>query len=210
MTDPETVGQLLDALPPRDHNAAPLAEVLVEETAPLAQRAAALTSAAGRAVVADDDTARRATLLIAQLRDCDTKLEAARKERKAPVLETGRTIDAHFNSIKGPLATARAAVTKLLDDWRKSLREEHPAASNPASATERVIETDYGIKASSRKVVSVTVVDFQAAGAHCLSAGIAALEVQEAVQRAYERFARAGARDLPGAVVEETTTTVVR
>lgn len=94
-----------DTLPGIGHNSPPLAELLPDETAALKARADELAAAAGRAAVTNEDTAGRATLLAKMMREHLKDIAAARAARKAPYLEAGRTIDAHFAGLAGTLAT---------------------------------------------------------------------------------------------------------
>jgi hypothetical protein len=86
------------------HNLPPLGELLVEETQELRARIAEHVAAAQeRAVVATEDDAEKATLQLAIMRELNTEADAARVARKAPYLEAGRQVDAHFADLVFPL-----------------------------------------------------------------------------------------------------------
>lgn len=93
-------------------NNPPLDQVLAEDSADLVARAKALAESAGRAVVTDDDTAGKATLLAKMIKEHIAAVDAKREETKAPYLQAGRTVDAHFHGIAGTLATYTKVGTK--------------------------------------------------------------------------------------------------
>jgi hypothetical protein len=85
-------------------NLPPLPEQLIEETEELKARIAERVAAAQeRAVVATEDDAEKATLLLAMCRELYGEIDAARVARKAPFLEAGRVCDAHFAELAFPL-----------------------------------------------------------------------------------------------------------
>ena len=93
----------------RDHNHPPeplLPEILVEETAALKARGAELAEGASRAFVGDRDSAERAALLCAMMKEHGEAIEAARVARKQPHLDAGRIIDGHFAQMRTPLVGA--------------------------------------------------------------------------------------------------------
>ena len=85
-------------------NAPPLAELLAEETADLKQRADDLVAAARRAVITDEDTAKRATLLVGMMVDHLKAIDEARKTRGQPFLDGTRTVNQHFANLRVELA----------------------------------------------------------------------------------------------------------
>jgi hypothetical protein len=101
----ETVGDILDrATPSIGHNGPPaddlpLAEQLAIETAALQKRADSLIATAGQMQVTDDESCGKAATLVKMIKDHAADIEKARKARKEPVLEAGRTIDGHFNAM---------------------------------------------------------------------------------------------------------------
>lgn len=140
------------------NSGANLAEVLAEESAALAARAADLAAAAGRAAVTDEDTAGKATILAKMMRDHLKAIDDAREQSKRPYLEAGRTVDAHYSSIAGTLATFDAKkkpiggplcdVLTMIDGYRREqerlaeierqrLAEEARKAREEAAAAER-------------------------------------------------------------------------
>lgn len=70
------------------------------------------------------------------------------------------------------------------------------------------IDSGYGVKAFGRKVCRVEITDLTAAIRHARKLNEA--PIREAVQSIYDRQARAGVRDLPGATVTEDTATTIR
>lgn len=83
----------------------PLAEMLVDETGDVKKRAEDLAGAVGRAVITDDETAGKATLLASMIKKHVDLIDETRETRKRPFLEAGRTVDAHFSAIAGIVAT---------------------------------------------------------------------------------------------------------
>jgi hypothetical protein len=121
-------------------NLPPLGEQLVLETIALETRIAErVASAQERAVVATEDDAEKATLLLAMMRELYGEVDAARTARKAPYLEAGRVIDAHFADLQFPLVGpspkqkfggAYGELHARLDGYRK--RREAEAAAERA------------------------------------------------------------------------------
>lgn len=93
---PSTIGH--------NSSAAPLDEMLTEETIDLVKRADDLLASFGRTSVTDEETAGKATSLYGLMRKHVDVIEEQRQERKKPVLETGRVIDSTYNGIIGKLA----------------------------------------------------------------------------------------------------------
>lgn len=87
------------------HNLPPLADLLVEETAELKQRAQDLAAAVGRAAVTDDDTAGKGALLVKMITTHRKDIDAARVTAKEPHLANCRTVDIHFKDLDSILAT---------------------------------------------------------------------------------------------------------
>lgn len=84
---------------------APLIELLMEATAPLRARAADLKASAGRCVVTDDDTAKRAVVLAGAMKEHWEAIDKSRETMKKPHWETCKTIDSHHNGIAATLGT---------------------------------------------------------------------------------------------------------
>ena len=138
----DELDQLLarDTPPGIGHNLPPLGALLVEETGEFKTRVAErVTSARERAVVAGEDDAEKATLLVVMCRELYLEIENARGERKAPYLEAGRIIDAHFADLvlplvgpspKQKLGGAAGELHARLDAYRK--RKEAEAAAERA------------------------------------------------------------------------------
>lgn len=121
-------------------NLPPLGELLPIETANLKERIAERVAAAQeRAVVATEDDAEKATLLLAMMRELYQEVDTARSERKAPYLEAGRIVDAHFADLAFPLVGpspkqrmqgAYGELHSRLDAYRR--RQEAEAAAERA------------------------------------------------------------------------------
>lgn len=89
------------------HNSgAALAEVLVEETAALKERAEALIAGAQRAIITDLDGAKRATTLCGMMIAHGKMIEAEREARKKPFYEACKTVDQHFGQLRTALVGA--------------------------------------------------------------------------------------------------------
>jgi hypothetical protein len=119
MSDPATLGDLLDQMSPADAarhgiggNQLPEAKPptpaeletlhLPDVTAALKLRADRLNDAADKAIaggITDADLAGRGALLVKQMRDHHKAIDIARTERKAPFLEAGRVVDAHYKGL---------------------------------------------------------------------------------------------------------------
>lgn len=140
------------------NSGANLAEVLAEESAALASRAADLAAAVGRAAVTDEESAGKATILAKMIRDHLKAVDEAREAAKRPYLEAGRTVDAHYNGIVGTLAILDAKkkpiggplydVLGMIDGYRREqerraeierqrLAEEARKAREEAAAAEQ-------------------------------------------------------------------------
>lgn len=130
------------------HNAAPLAEVLAEDTAQLERRADELIDASSRAKAVDDDTAGRCVTLAKMLRAHAQDVDKARVAAKQPFLDGGRAVDSHYQRISGPLGLAQAGVIAHIDAYRRKqeaaaaevrrkLEEEAQAQRRAAQAAEQ-------------------------------------------------------------------------
>lgn len=141
-----------DNLPPLD------GEALNTETADLQARAIRLADSATRAECRDEETAQRSVLLVGMIKDQLKAIDSARTVRKAPYLEAGRAIDAHYNGIAGLLVTTDTkgrpiggplhTVMQMIDEYRREcerkaeeerrrLEEEARKAREAAEAAER-------------------------------------------------------------------------
>ena len=152
---PPVTNDLVEA-PGIGHNQPPLGEQLLEETADLKQRADDLVAAARRAIVSDEDTAKRATLLVGMMVAHLKLIDEARKERDQPFLDSVRAINQHFANIRlelaGPDLQVRggetARVQALVDAYyaeeerraeaeRRRLEEEARRIEEAAAAAEQ-------------------------------------------------------------------------
>lgn len=148
----------LHTLAPIGHNLPPLADQLVEETIDLKRRAEALAEAADRATVTDDDTAGKAALLVKMMRDHRKVIDDDRVARKAPYLEAGRAVDAHFAGLAGLVATLdgkgkvvggpEARVAGLVDEYRRE--QERKAAAERARLEEEARQERLRAEAAAR------------------------------------------------------------
>lgn len=140
------------------HNQPPTeADLIREELASamfgLQSRAEELAAACQRApeAVFDDDTAKRSVLLAAQLGVFLAKVEAERKDRKAPILEHAKAVDAFFNALAGDLGAQRDAVLERLRDYQTAI------AAGPDDKVQ--IRTDEGPIATSTVETVVRITD---------------------------------------------------
>lgn len=104
------------------HNAPPFAEQLVDETAALRERAAALIESVKASHISSPETAAAVTTLGGMLKDARDKAEVARKERAQPFDDGKVAVQRAFKqAIIDPLDEAMAACRKMLDAWRMQL-----------------------------------------------------------------------------------------
>lgn len=131
------------------HNLPPLPDLLKEETADLSSRAADLVAAAGRCHVEDEDTAGRATTLAQMISAHLKTIDGKRTERKQPILEAGRTIDAHFKALSDPLDSAKRTVVGLIDAYRRE--QERKAAEERRKLEEQARQAREAAEAAAQK-----------------------------------------------------------
>jgi hypothetical protein len=192
------------------HNLPPLGEQLVLETIALETRIAErVASAQERAVVATEDDAEKATLLLAMMRELYGEVDAARTERKAPYLEAGRIIDAHYADLwfalvgpspKQKLTGAYGELHARLDAYRK--RQEAAAAAErqkllaEARAQRQAAEAaeHARIAAEQAQLAATNEAAYQAARREEAEAELAARKAQDA---AAQFEARAEAAEAP-------------
>src|SRR5271154_3071570 len=100
---PETVGQLLDELPPVGSNnppadANPLLDRLTEESAALAKRRDELLAAVARIPekIEDEETNRKSADFVRLVAACRKSAEAMRVAEKDPFLAAERVVDGVF------------------------------------------------------------------------------------------------------------------
>ena len=180
-----------DLAPGIGHNLPPLQEQLVDETVEIEKRAADLVGSADRAIVTDRTTAEKATLLVGMMRDHLKVINEAREARKRPFLESGRTVDAHFNGIAGRLATFDAKgkvvggpmgiVADKVDKFRRE-EEARAEAERRRLAEEARIEREKAEAAARAQREAEE------------RAASAAREAEERIRRAEEEARRAGDR----------------
>jgi len=112
-------------------------------------------------------------------------------------------------------AEAEAARSKAREDSVRAELESRQASEQAealvrqaAATTSGPIDSGFGVKASGRKSCRAEITDLTAALKHAVKVDKAA--ILAAVQQVYDRQVRAGVRELPGATVHESTTTVIR
>lgn len=112
---------------PRDHNSAgaPLAELLVEETADLACRRDELLGSVSRVPdISDEPTNKKAADLVRLIAACRKTAETQRVSRKDPYLAAERLIDATYKMITDPLDKAKAEVEKKMTAYQRRVAED--------------------------------------------------------------------------------------
>lgn len=107
-------------------------------------------------------------------------------------------------------AERQAAQRRLEAELEERAHRERAEALGRQAATAKAgpIDSGYGTKAHARKVYRAEITDMTAAIRHARKVDESA--VRAAVQAIYDRQVKAGVRELPGAVVHEETTTVIR
>lgn len=105
---------------------------------------------------------------------------------------------------------AEASQRRMAAELEQRRLEERQAATEraAAAAVAKPIDTGVGVKASGRAVTVVTITDWKKAAKHALKMDEA--EMQAAIQKIYDRLARAKITDLPGATVTKDSTTQIR
>lgn len=166
----DTIGQLLDELPPiRGSNnpppdANPLLERLTEEAAPLAKRRDELLAACERVPDVDsDEIAGKVADLIKLVTACSKNAEAARISTKEPFLASGRLVDSFYKRITDPLDKAKKLVEHRLTLWQRAVaeaerkrreeaerlaRDAAAAAAKAAREAEAAMRTQAGLDAA--------------------------------------------------------------
>jgi hypothetical protein len=194
-------------------NLPPLGELLPIETAELKARIAERVAAAQeRAVVATEDDAEKATLHLAMMREDYQAAEQSRSERKAPFLEAGRIVDAHYAELLMPLVGpspkqkmtgAYGELHSRLDAYRR--RQEAAAAEErrkllaEARAQRQAAEAAElaRIAAEQAQLAAKNEAAYQAARRQKAEAELAARKAQDA---AAQFDARADAAEAPAVI----------
>lgn len=184
--------------PPMGHNAAPIAELLTEETRSLKSRADELIATAALMDVTDDDSAGRAVALVKMIKDHASDIEKARQVRKEPNIQEGRMIDGHFNGMKALLIgddkTKLGGAAGPLDvkiTERRRQREAEAAAERARLEEAARVERENARKAEEAR---------QAAEAEQRRA---AAEAQRKIEAALAEAAAAGHRALADKLARE-------
>lgn len=73
---------------------------------------------AERPRIADDDQAKKASTFVAQLRDVLDRIDAARKDEKAPHIHAGKAVDEKWKPLAALLEPIRGAMGRKMTDWQ--------------------------------------------------------------------------------------------
>lgn len=157
-----SVAALKERVVSKDDNLPPLAEQLHMETEDLRKRAEDLIAGAERAAVIDEETAGKATALVAMITAHGKAVETAFKDRKRPVLDAAKAIDTHFGSITDRLKDAKARALKLIDDFRRK-KEAEAAAERARLAEEARKAEETARKAREEAAAKITEAEQQGA-----------------------------------------------
>lgn len=124
MLDHEIDNQLVGPGP--GHNAAPLDDLLTEETENLAARRDELLGSASRVptTIGSEDVSQKVADLIRLFSACRKAAETWRVARKEPSLAEGRLIDAHGKRITDPLDRGKSDLEKRLTAYQRIKAEE--------------------------------------------------------------------------------------
>lgn len=142
MNDVAPINTLADRVPGIGHNNPPLVEQLAEEMAIVRARAEELLEVAREAQITNDDEAGKVATLIALIRDHETSVDRARRDRKQPFLDASRIIDATYGAVIRPLCLARSGengkggLSGILTAWQQQCDQEgsgDPVRSQVAS-----------------------------------------------------------------------------
>lgn len=183
----DSITEHRDDTPGPGHNAAPLAEELVEETKSLVTEAAELVELAHRVVIDDQDDANRAAAVLGKMVDLYQKADKAREERKKPHLEAGRTIDGHYKAIWRTLVGDEPAKKKLglfaevlakVNAWNAAQKAKADAARR--AKEEEARQTQAAADAAARAAETAR----QNAAQGVAGAGVTAVENDIAAQQA--------------------------
>lgn len=162
------------------HNKPPLEAMIAEEIEPLRAKQADFLKVTESAAIVDEESAKKFTDLIAQMRDFERDADTAREKRIRPYLDAQRLINREYNPVIQAVATARAAVTAALttyDDRRKAAAAE---AERKAQEEERRREEE---AAAARRRAD----EAAAAGKSSVADNLAALKAEEEAERAAKR-----------------------
>lgn len=134
--------------------------------------------------------------------------EAAHAAREAGDREAAEKAARERAEAEKRASEARAASLQAEMESRKRQEEAEALERQAAETKTAAIDSGLGAKASGRKVCRVEITDLKAALKHALKVDEAS--VLAAVQAIYDRQVKVGVRTLPGAVVHESTVTVIR
>lgn len=209
----------------RHHNQPPLADRLALDHADLvkeATEAAALVPSDLRAIESDEEAASY-TDTAADMKAVLAQAVATFKAEKEPWLEGGRTVDAFFNAIRGPLDTAIKRVVSALDARanailaakrkadaeaaekarREAVAFDEPVAfvaPTPVKDAARVVSIATGNKASVSTKWRGDVVDIEKLPRHYMIAN----------QGMIDAAIKGGIREIPGVHIYEVAKTAIR
>lgn len=148
MSDPTTIGDILDNLPPVGSNnppadANPLRERLQEESGALLKRRDELLAGASRIPdkIEDDEIAGKVADFIKLVSACTKNAEGLRVARKEPFLESGRVVDGFFKAVTEPLEKAKGQISARLTVWQRQKAAEEKRLRDEAEAIARIAAT---------------------------------------------------------------------
>ena len=188
--DSEDQRQALVALAGRapgiGHNRPPLAEALDAETAALRRRAAEIVELAGKAVIVDDDSAKKVTDLAVKCADIEDEIKTARLARSKPFRDAVDLINNIYGDIARPVAlarggdTGRAGLRGMITVWDD--RQRAAAVAEQARRREEQRRLEAEAAEAQRKVDEAA-----AAGRGQVNAEIEAAQVRERADQAQVR-----------------------
>lgn len=115
-TPPETPR----GVPGAGHNAAPLAELMAEDTAAIRKRRDELLAAFERVPkTLDTEAVAKVTDLAGMMRKCVNATKLIFQQHKAPIVQAGREVDDHFRAIRQPLEEKADDLDRRLTLWKR-------------------------------------------------------------------------------------------
>lgn len=99
---------------------------------------------AERPAIADEDQAKKASTFVAQLRDVIGRIEAARKDEKAPHIEAGKAVDQKWKPLAALLEPIRGQMGQKLTAWQveQDRKADEARRKAEADAAKRQAEAD--------------------------------------------------------------------
>ncbi len=162
------------------HNRPPLEETIAEELGPWRAQRDQLVKTAASVAILDDESAKKVSDLIIQMKDAEALIKDARTKRKRPYLEGGRYIDAQFNPVEQAIAVAREAAQRALTVYDDRRKAETAAAER--KAREEQAQREREAAAARQKAEEAA-----AAGKTSVADNLAALRAEEEAEKAAQR-----------------------